>query len=153
MSIPRIIQVTLLGAAAMVFAQPVFCQHPDLTGTYRLDVAASTFGSMPLPDSGTMTISNESHKRMRIELVLKDAQGEHSTEAEWKTDDRFHPVVGSDSGSVLAKWNGPVLTGKRVTQGSVDEFQLVPGTGEGGSTLIEHIQSSQGNMTLVWRRQ
>jgi len=140
----------LLSLAAVLFVQPAICEHPDLSGSWQLDVAASTFGPMAIPNSGELNIAPGARKTLHIQRVLKEPQGERITDTEWKTDDRFHPVVGDQSGSLLAKWDGSVLVGKRQTEAGMEEIHMA--AGGDGVTMIESIQSPQGARTMVWRR-
>jgi hypothetical protein len=148
------IQTTLLSLAAMVFVQSAFCEHPDLSGSWQLDVAASTFGNLPRPDSGFLAIGTGAHKMLHMQVVMYGpvATGkiERTVESDWKIDDKYHPVVGGEPGEVLAKWDGSVLLGVRQTDAGPEETRLVLTVGEG--TLMETIQSSQGTATLIWRR-
>jgi len=145
-----IFQTMLLSLAAVLFVQPAICEHPDLSGSWQLDVAASTFGPMAVPNSGELNITPGARKTLHIQRVLKEPEGERTIDTEWRTDDRFHPVVGDEPGSLLAKWDGSVLVGKRLTGAGMEEIHLA--VGADGITMIESIQSSQGTRTLVWRR-
>jgi len=140
----------LFSLAAVLCVQPAICEHPDLSGSWQLDVATSTFGTMALPASGVLNITAGARKTLHIQLVLKGAQGERTTETDWKTDDRFHPVVGDEPGTLLAKWDGSVLVGRRHTDAGMEEIHMA--VGADGVTMIQSIQSTQGNSTLVWKR-
>ena len=145
-----IVQTVLLSLAAVLFVQPAICEHPDLSGSWQLDVPASTFGAMTIPNSGELNITPGARKTLHIQRVLKEPQGERTTDTEWKTDDRFHPVVGDEPGTLLAKWDGSVLVGRRHTNAGMEEIHLA--AGGDGVTMIESIQSAQGTRTMVWRR-
>jgi hypothetical protein len=154
MSIRHIIQSAILISAAAV-VQPAFCEHPDISGSWQLDMAASSFGTMPTPVSGFMTISTGPHRMVHMETTIIDAgergRVERTVGTDWKTDDRFHPVMGGEPGQVLAKWDGSALLGKRYTDTGMQEIRIVPGSDR--ATLVQTIQSEQGTSTLVWRRQ
>ena len=150
MSFRQLIQTTVFGLAA-VLAQPALCEHPDLTGTWQLDVAASSFGMMPRPDAAVLTISTSSHKMLHMEMITRGPHDQRTVDTDWKVDDRFHPVVGDESGAALAKWEGSSLVGKRDTGTGFEEMRIMPGPG--GATLTQVIQSTHGLTTLVWRRQ
>jgi hypothetical protein len=144
------VQSILLGLAAAFLIQPVFGEHPNLSGSWQLDVAASMFGAKPIPQSGYLNISTGRHKMLHMELVMRDAHGERTVDNDWKIDDKYHPIVGDESGEVLAKWDGSVLLGKHHTEGGMEEIRMVAGSD--GFTLTESIQSPSGTTTLIWRR-
>ena len=84
-----------------------------------------------------------------IVVSTKGSHQERTVESEWKVDDRYHPVEGDSSGEVLAKWEGAVLIGRRVTETGIEEtrFTLEPGS----ATLTESIQFGANVTILVWR--
>lgn len=139
-----------IALAAMVFALPAICEHQELLGGWQLDVGKSTFGPMTQFDSAILTIINESHKKLHMQVVAKDPHLQRTVEMEWKVDDRFHPVVGDDPGALLAKWEGSALVGTRDTENGVETIRMMPSPD--GATLTEVIQSSRGLTTLFWRR-
>lgn len=147
----RIVQTTLLGLAAVVFAQPAFCEHPDLSGNWQLDVSASTLGPTRQFDGGVLTISTGPHKMLHIQVTLKSPHGEQTIDRDFKVDNRYHPEVGDESGELLAKWDGAVLSGTRQTDAGPEQIRLI--LGADGQTLTETIQTSQGLQTRIWRRQ
>ena len=149
--IPRIVQTTLLGLAAAVLVQPAFCEHPDLSGSWQLDATASTMGPARQFDGGMLTISTGSHKMLHMAVMLKGPHGDLTVERDFKLDNKYHPEVGDESGEVLAKWEGSVLLGIRQTDAGPEEIRLIPAAD--GQTLTESIQSSQGLVTRIWRRQ
>ena len=149
MSFQRILQFTVF-AAATIAIPPAWCEHPDLSGAWQLDVAGSTFGPMARPDSAVLTISTGSHKKLHMEMTTRGPHEQRTMATDWKVDDRFHPVVGDESGAALAKWEGSALTGKRDVEGGFEEIRLMPSAG--GAVLTEFIQTSRGTTTLVWRR-
>lgn len=144
--IPSILLTLVLG----VFIRPAAAEHPALSGVWQLDVAASNFGSMPRPKSAVLTISNSPHKTLHVMVVMEGPHQERTVDSEWRIDDQYHPVEGS-GGEVLAKWDGSVLVGKRLTDNGMEEtrFRLGPDTGR----LTQTIQSGTNVTTLIWRRQ
>jgi hypothetical protein len=146
-SIPCILFTLTLG----IFVRPAAAEHPALTGVWQLDVAASAFGAMPPLSSAVLTISTNPHKILHVMVVTQSPHQQRTEDSEWKIDDHYHPVDGSSSGEVLAKWQGDVLVGKRLTDGRMEEtrFHLGPG----GERLTESIESGTNMTTLIWRRQ
>ncbi len=151
---------TILSVVAIgFFSSLVAADHESLRGTWQLDAAASNFSGAaasnfsgtPPPQSGVLAISNNPHKILHIAEFLKDADKERTVEMDWKLENRYHPVDGDGFGEVLARWDGSVLVGTRLTQAGMEEtrFQLAPG----GQTLTESIQSGTNITTLVWKRQ
>lgn len=137
-----------------MFIRPAFCEHPDLSGSWQLDVAASLFNGTPPPQAASMTIRTGPHKVLHFARVVKDrgdnAAVERTIESDWKLDNKYHPVNGGESGEVLAKWDGSVLLGKRETSAGPEDIRLV--LNAGGSSMTETIASPSGNSTLIWRR-
>ena len=131
---------------------PALAEHPDFSGRWQLDTAVSRFGTMAPAESGNLVISMGSHKLIDMSMSTKASHQERTVDAQWKIDDHFHPVTGDASGEVLAKWDGSVLVGKRLTPaGTVEEtrFRLE----SDGTTLTEMIQNGLNVTMLVWRRQ
>jgi hypothetical protein len=143
----RLIQCALL---ALIFSSLALAEHPELSGTWQLDVAASSFGAMPSPQSGVLAISTGPHKIFHMATFFQSPDKERTIETDWKIDNRYHPVEGAASGEVLAKWDGSMLIGRRLTEGGIEEtrFRLGPG----GDSLTETIQSGTNVSTLTWRR-
>ena len=125
--------------------------HAELTGTWQLDVAESSFGAMPSPGSGVLSISTSSHKTLHIVEFLHSPSSERTVESDWKIDDKYHPVEGAGPGEVLAKWDGSMLVGRKLTEAGIEETRF--SLGPDGVTLTESIQSGANAATLVWRRQ
>jgi hypothetical protein len=155
MKLRQTLQTVLFSLTACLAVQPALCEHPDLSGSWQLDVAASIFGTAPTPESGMLTISTGPHKMFHMALTMKGPSDkgilERTTESDWKVDNRYHPVIGDgESGEVLAKWDGPVLLGKRQTSAGPEEIRIIADSG--GATMTETIQSAQGTKTLIWRR-
>jgi hypothetical protein len=124
----------------------------SFSGRWALDVEASRFGHMMPPvDRGMMTISLAEHKLLRLEVSVKSANREQTTEDTWKIDDRYHPINGPTPGEILAKWEGPILLGKKQTVAGVEEirFRLAPDR----ESLTQVIQKDGDITTLIWRRQ
>ena len=146
----RLIYGLFFTLATGLFMHLAAAEHPELTGTWRLDVAGSRFGAMPPLVSGVLTISTGSHKIMNITVSTKGQHLERTVETQWKIDDRYHPIDGDTSGEVLAKWEGSILTGKHLTEAGVEEirFRREPDA----RTLTETIESAGNLTTLVWRR-
>jgi len=140
----------VLFTLAAAFVQPTFAEHPAISGTWELDVAASSFGSTSQPDSGVLAISTGPHKTLHVMVSMEGSHQEHTVESDWRVDDRYHPVAGGTGGELLAKWEGPILTGKRQTETGIEEtrFRLGPG----GESLTESIVSGTNVTTLIWRR-
>ena len=148
----KAIPYVLFSLMAGFFVFPAAAEHPELSGVWRLEVTASQFGAMTPVDSGVMTISTGPHKMIDIRVSTMGAHSERTVESQWKIDDHYHPVLGDSSGEVLAKWEGAVLTGKRLTPGGTVEetrFRLE----EDGATLTETVQNGLNITTLVWRRE
>jgi hypothetical protein len=154
MTIRQTFQTILFSLTACLAVQPAFCEHPDLSGSWQLDVAASIFGGAPTPESGMLTISTGPHKLFHMALTVKGPSDkgmvERTTESDWKVDNKYHPVIGGESGEVLAKWDGTVLLGKRETSTGPEEIRIIADSG--GATMTESIQSAQGTSTLIWHR-
>lgn len=88
---------------------------------------------------------------LHMEVMLKGPRGEQTVARDFKLDNRYHPEVGDESGELLAKWDGSVLVGIRQTDAGPEETRLIPGAD--GLTLTQSIQSDQGLITRIWRRQ
>jgi len=155
MRIRQTLQTILFSLTACLAVQPAFCEHPDLSGSWQLDVAASVFGGAPAPESGLLTISTGPHKMFHMARTIKAPSDkgtlERTTESDWKVDNKYHPVIGDgESGEVRAKWDGAVLLGTRQTSTGPEQIRIIADSGRG--TMTESIQSAQGTKTLIWRR-
>ena len=141
--------------ATLAAALPLLAaDHPDITGTWTLDIAKSNFGARPAPDSMVLIIAKNKNL-LKISQTSKTPNDERVIDTECKTDGRFHPVDGPVGGSVRCKFDGQTLVGeKELTDGSSKvtmRFTIDPG----GSTAVEQLHitgTAAGDSTLVWKR-
>ncbi len=98
---------TILGAA--FWAGPAYSQaKPDFTGTWKLNLKNSDFGTDPAPDSLVVRIQ---HKNGLFKSILDGAvngQDIHE-ELEVPIDGKPHPGPGDFPGTMTMKWDGPAL--------------------------------------------
>jgi len=144
------LQAILFTVTTILFIHPAAAERPAIAGTWQLDVNESRFGNMPHPVYGLLTIANGSHKVLHIAMTTKGPDSEHTVESDWKVDDRYHPVDGSGSGELLAKWDGAILVGKKLAGDTTEEIRFR--LGPGNETLTESIQSGTNVTTLIWHR-
>lgn len=136
----------------MASAALAFADHPDLTGRWQLDAAASDFAGTPPATSGQMTITSSPHKILHFNVSTQGAISKVTQESEWRIGDRYHPVIGGEGGELMAKWDNGILVGRRQLKNRVEEirFRLAPG----GESLTESIGTPNGTvLTLIWRRE
>ena len=139
--------LTLL-ALSLVVPVSLRAGHPDISGVWHLDTAASTFASDPTPSAANLSISKDG-KRIHIAESFTYPNGEKSREYEWRTDDRFHPVDGPSSGSVIARWDGDMLAGDRRGEKGTESIRMML---RDPSTLTQSIARNGQQITLIWRR-
>ena len=100
-----------LTIALLLFAFAAFADDakPNLSGTWKLDIAKSDFGQMPGPDSRTDIID---HKEpvVKESVSMSTQQGDISWDVTYTTDgkDSKNTVMGSDMVS-NAHWDGGKL--------------------------------------------
>jgi hypothetical protein len=87
-----LIVITLLGLAIIV-PQSAFAQNDPLIGTWKLNLAKSTYSPGRPPRSNTITFEAvEGGRRSTVETI--DAQGSSSKRVTLEFDDgKFHPVT------------------------------------------------------------
>jgi hypothetical protein len=144
-------QCTLFTLAMAITIRPAAAEHPVITGVWQLDVGASNFGNMAPLSSAVLTITNSPHKTIHVMEVILQPHQQRTLESEWRVDDHYHPIDGSSSGEILAKWQGDMLVGKHQTDRGMEETRF--GLAPGGQSLTETIVSGTNVTTLVWRRQ
>jgi hypothetical protein len=136
------------GAAAMIHAGGA---QPNLSGTWKLDVAKSNFGQMPPPASQVDTIQQDSSS-VKIAIDQKGGMmGDMAYTEPLTTDGQSATWSGMGGTSVTgtAHWDGSalVIDAKTSFQGSDvkirDTFTLSP---DGGTlTDVSHVESGMGN--------
>lgn len=135
--------------------------HPDLSGTWNLDIAKSNFGQGQAPTSEVDTIT-ESGDSMKVVAAQKGGMmGDMNTTETFTTDGQPSSWDGMGGAKVngTARWDGDklVVNAKTDFQGSPvtisDTYSLSPD----GKTLtsVAHIGSSMGNFdtTEVYDKQ
>lgn len=85
---------------------------PNLTGTWKLDVAKSEFGAMPGPSSMTRVITHND-PAMNVKTTQSGQRGEFTTELKYTTDGK-ESVNTTRMGEVksLVSWEGDTLVVK-----------------------------------------
>jgi len=111
------ISILLTAAVGLGLAQA----SPNFSGEWKLNVAKSSFGGMPAPESASRRIKHEG-AMLGISIVQKGARGELASEFHYTTDGKpsVNKVQGGESqGS--AHWDGSklIIESSREFQGAV----------------------------------
>ena len=111
--VPAIVAVALAAAPAAVRAQ----QAPNLSGTWELDVAQSSFGMMQGPSKATMVIEHQD-PALKITNTQVSARGERTLTSSFTTGGKESRNTGGMGGEVVStlKWEGATLTSAAKTQ-------------------------------------
>lgn len=117
-----LITLALLAALALCAAG---ADTPDFSGTWKMNMAKSDLGQMPVPDKYEMTVT---HKEPEVKAVTVTVgqMGERKSEAVYKTDGtETTNRMGQNETKSTAKWAGKVLniTTKGSFQGNAMEIQ------------------------------
>jgi len=97
----------ILGAAFC--AGPAYSQaKPDFTGTWKLNVKKSEFGGEPGPDSLVAKVEQTNNVFKYVVDGSANGQDFHQ-ELETPIDGKEHPGPEGFPGTVMMKWDGPVL--------------------------------------------
>jgi hypothetical protein len=136
------------GAAAMIHTGSA---EPNLSGTWKLDVAKSNFGQMPPPASQVDTITDEGPS-VKIAVDQKGGMmGDLAYTEDLTTDGKSAtwPGMGGTQVTGSAQWNGSalVIDSKTSFQGSDVKIKDTFTLAADGNTLTEvtHVESGMGN--------
>ena len=102
----------LRGAILLAALSVTAMAKPNLTGTWKLDVAKSEFGAMPGPSSMTRVITHND-PAMNVKTTQSGQRGEFTTELKYTTDGK-ESVNTTRMGEVksLVSWEGDTLVVK-----------------------------------------
>lgn len=112
---------SLLSNTAPAVAQDA--DRPDFTGTWTLDVDASSFGPSPAPDSARIMVERaDDHLVMtRISYV----RGVNTVRFDMPADGEIHQATTDDgSTDARAEWDGSTLTVWLVAQANVGDVDV-----------------------------
>ena len=113
--------VCLLCSTAPVIAQDA--DRPDFTGTWILDIAASSFGPSPAPDSALIVVERaDDHVVM---TRISHVRGENTVRFDMPADGEVHQAA-TDEGSTdsRAEWDGAIFTVWLVAQANVGDVDV-----------------------------
>jgi hypothetical protein len=123
---------------------------PDFSGAWKMNVAKSDLGQMPMPDKYEMTVT---HKEPEVRLVTVTAgqMGERKTETLYRTDGtETTNRMGPNESKSTAKWQGRVLNvvTKGSLQGNAIEIHSKWSLSDDGKTLTveQTFKSDMGEM-------
>jgi hypothetical protein len=122
---------------------------PNLTGTWKVDVTKSDFGSMPAPDSQTEVITHED-PNLKISVAQTGEMGDLNFDLAYTTDGKecTNTVAGNEMKSTL-NWDGDDLVID--TKGNFDGTDFTAKDrwklSEDGKTITidRHISSAMGD--------
>ncbi len=148
--------VCLLLLAIFAFAQDA---KPNVSGTWKLNVAKSEFGPMPAPDSRTDTID---HKDPVLKNSVKAVtqQGDMNLEFTYSTDGKEtkNEIMGNEAVST-AKWEGKVLVIKTKVSFNGNDMEINSrySLSDDGKTLTnaQHMAGGMGeaDQKLIFEKQ
>jgi hypothetical protein len=146
------------GAEAMIHAGG---SHPDLSGTWNLDIAKSNFGAGQPPASEVDTIT-ESGDSMKVVTAQKGGMmGDFNNTETFTTDGQPSSWTGMGNSEVkgTAQWDGDklVVNAKSSFQGSPVTIKDTYSLSSDGKTLtrVTHVETGMGNFdsTSVYEKQ
>jgi hypothetical protein len=95
--------------AAAFCAAPAYSQEkPNFSGTWKLNVQKSNFGSDPAPESVTATVEQKDDHLKDIADGVVNGQPFHE-EMDVPIDGKEHPAPVEFPATVMMKWDGPAL--------------------------------------------
>jgi hypothetical protein len=140
-------------SAAPPMASSMAGANPNLTGTWKLNIAKSDFGPVPPPDSRVDTIEDNEPSIKITSVRTGGAMGNGTINTELLTDGRetTSKILGSDAKST-AHWDGGSLKAdvKTSMQGQDAEFLNVYTLAHDGKslTITSHITGPMGEFDL-----
>ena len=107
---------------AMASAMPSTGAHPDMTGTWELNIAASDFGGQGTPMKGTMVVTQKGDSITRVQTVNVEGSDRSTTMhhvLNAATTDTLTTPAGPLPFTSTTRWNDSVLVtdGKVMVQG------------------------------------
>jgi hypothetical protein len=147
-----VLALAILCAAAMAAITPDE-KTPDLSGTWKLDVAKSDFGQFPAPDSQTNVIEHKDPK-LKIKSTTKGGmQGDNEVETNYTTDGaECSNKMGPMDVKSTAKWEGKklVMHSKLDMQGNEIAITATYELSDDAKllTVTSDIKSGMGDFTL-----
>lgn len=146
------------GAAAMIHTGS---SHPDLSGTWNLDIAKSNFGQGQPPASEVDTITEEGNTMKVVTVQKGGMMGDMNTTETFTTDGQPSSWKGMGDSQVngTATWNGNelVVNAKTSFQGSDVTIKDSYALSADGKTLTRttHVETGMGNFdtTSVYDKQ
>lgn len=140
--------VFVCGSAALA------ADHPDFTGSWKVNVAKSDLGQMPPPDKYEMKVDHKDPD-LKTETLMVGQMGEWKMEAVYKTDGtETTNKMGPNESKSTAKWDGKALN--IVTKASFDgnSMQILGkwSLSDDGKllTMEQTIRGDQGDFTMKW---
>jgi hypothetical protein len=163
----RVLHVGTATVAAVVLATAPLAaraqqQAPNLSGTWELDVAKSSFGMMPGPSKATLVIAHK-EPELKVTSTQTTPGGDRTATNSYTTDGKAAKNVGAMGNEVTStlKWDGAVLTNASTTQVqgndvSITERWTVAPDGRTltiNRTVAAPAMPAPMDMTLVFARQ
>lgn len=142
----KLILLGLFSFAAVSFAQP----KPNLTGTWKLNVAKSDFGVMPPPESQTDVIEHND-PALKISVNSLGSQGNMSFVIATTTDGKETTLkIGPQDAKLIAAWDGTalMLNAKLSVNEQEIALKMALTLSDDGQTLTQkvHMVSAMGEM-------
>ncbi len=137
--------------ALLTAALPALADHPSFAGNWLLDTAQST-GTVP--EWSGMQIGQNS-RWVRMAQTDKNGHTVQTMEGECRTDGRFHPVEGAQSGSVSCKWDGSTLVTVEHWGANDANERTIRTMLQPDGTLVQEVTAGPnagGSAHLVWKR-
>jgi len=141
-----------LAGALIAATAGIAAEHPSFAGNWVLDTTRS---SGTVPEWSGMQIGQNS-RWVRMGKTDKNGRKVETLEGECRTDGRFHPVDGTQGGSISCKWDGSTLVAEEHWDNAQNQ-RTIRTMLEPDGTLVQEITatgpSAGGNAHLVWRKQ
>ncbi len=106
-----LVRLTIVASmlAAAFYAAPAYCQDkPNFTGTWKLNVQRSNFGSDRAPESVTATVEQKNDHFKDVAEGVANGQP-FREEMDLAIDGKEHPAPVEFPATVMMKWDGPAL--------------------------------------------
>ncbi len=135
----------------------VASDKPDLLGSWQYAPdQASTSGPDSTPSTVTIAITK---KGKMVHMMRRTTVGndEKVVESDCRSDGKYHPVLGTEGGSIKCKWEGNTLVTDRQWGDGQNHEHMMLTLSPDGTTITEQVHSElpsgASDNTLVLKRQ
>ena len=154
MHLARLVTISLLLSVTVLAWGAEKSARPSAVGTWKLDVAKSSFGNMPTPKAEQLVVTTDTRDALKWLLVGAEADGKtYASSYDGPIDGKEHPLKSSEAGSMIAytrTGSGVLHWLVKDDKGAVVETALAALSPDGKTMTIKGTANSpRGEMRFV----